>query len=52
MIVSISESAALRAPAFESVSIQMNALFYSGIPDPEINAFEATLDKILANLEH
>jgi len=51
VVVSISESAAARAPAFESVSNKMNALFYRGLSEREIDSFEATLERILANLE-
>jgi DNA-binding MarR family transcriptional regulator len=34
----------------EAVSKEMNALFYKGITEKEIEAFENTLKKILANL--
>ncbi len=51
VIVSISESAAARAAAFDSISDKMNALFYRGLSEQEIDSFEATLEKILANLE-
>lgn len=49
--VSLSPAMAERAPAFERASARMNALFYGGIPDAEIDAFEATLARVLANLE-
>jgi DNA-binding MarR family transcriptional regulator len=49
-LVSISGTAAARAPAFESVSRKMNELFYDGLADAEIDAFESTLERILENL--
>ncbi len=49
-LVSISRTAAARAPAFETVSRKMNDLFYDGLTDAEIDAFESTLERILENL--
>lgn len=37
--------------AYEKASREMNEIFYRGIPDAEIDRFEKTLGKILANLE-
>lgn len=50
-LVSISATAAARSPAFESVSRRMNDLFYDGLSDAEIDAFESTLKRVLENLE-
>ena len=50
-IVSISGAAVSRAGAFEDVSKRMNELFYQGLSNTEIDAFEATLERVLANLE-
>lgn len=36
---------------YERASREMTGLFYKGIPEAEIDAFEATLGKILVNLE-
>lgn len=36
---------------YELASREMTRLFYKGIPETEIDAFEATLRKVLANLE-
>jgi MarR family transcriptional regulator, organic hydroperoxide resistance regulator len=37
--------------AYESVSAEMIELYYRGIPEAEIDAFERTLERILGNLE-
>lgn len=37
------------APAFERVSADMISLFYAGMSEEEIDAFEAALEKVLAN---
>lgn len=37
------------APKFEQVSNDMTALFYAGMSDAEIDAFEASLEKVLTN---
>lgn len=36
-------------PAFERVSHEMTALFYAGMSEEEIDAFESALEKVLAN---
>jgi DNA-binding MarR family transcriptional regulator len=50
VVVSLAPAAAARAEAFEGVSAAMTDLFYRGISDAEIDAFEATLARILGNL--
>jgi DNA-binding MarR family transcriptional regulator len=50
VVVTLSESASLRAPAFESVSAAMGQDFYLGLTGPEIAAFEKALERILGNL--
>ncbi|HCM25701.1 MAG: hypothetical protein A2Z99_03160 [Treponema sp. GWB1_62_6] len=52
VIVSVSASAALRAPSFDLVSNEMNEFFYAGLAEGEIDAFEATLKKILLNFRN
>ncbi len=37
------------APKFEQVSNDMTALFYAGMSDAEIDEFEVSLEKVLAN---
>jgi DNA-binding MarR family transcriptional regulator len=37
--------------AYSAASKQMVSLFYRGLSDPEIDAFEETIRKVLANLE-
>jgi DNA-binding MarR family transcriptional regulator len=51
VLVALSAAAAVRAPAFEAVSASMNERFYRGFSEPEINAFEWTLERVLGNLE-
>lgn len=51
IVVSISPSARSRVPAFEEVSRRMNQRFYTGLDEAQIDAFEATLELILRNLE-
>lgn len=50
-VVGLSPAMAERAPAFEAVSARMTELFYAGLSPAETAAFEATLERVLANLE-
>lgn len=49
--VALTPQARGRLGTFAEVSQDMGRLFYKGIPDHEIHAFEATLERVLANLE-
>jgi MarR family transcriptional regulator, organic hydroperoxide resistance regulator len=49
-LVVLSEKIKAVEARHEAVSKEMNALFYRGITEKEIEAFEKTLKKILANL--
>lgn len=49
--VELTPKTAATRQIYEEVSLAMNEQFYREIPDDEIDAFEATLKRILANLE-
>lgn len=49
--VSLGVDAAVHGAGYERVSKKMLDLFYSGLTEADIDAFETTLERILANLE-
>lgn len=49
--VSCSAATKKMRAAFDGASEEMLGLFYAGMPAAEVDAFEATLRKVIANLE-
>ena len=50
VFIRLTDAAQSQQEAYERVSEQMNALFYRGFSQAEIDAFEGALDRILQNL--
>ncbi len=51
VMVSLGPDAAAHGEAYARVSAEMGGIFYRGLDQKSIDAFEATLEKILSNLE-